>query len=100
MKILPHDYYSMSIDDAALMFKGWYEQQEQEFLRLDWVTRKQTIYLADTINKSAGGKGADKAIKKAWEHPWDKQKTSSELKDKLALRKQQSKQYNNGKRID
>lgn len=94
MNKLPHDYYSMSIDDAALMFKGWYDQQENEFLLSEWIARKQTILLGDVINRSLGGKGADKAIKASWKHPWDKgTEKKFTAKDKLELRKQQAKQW-------
>lgn len=65
----------MDTDDAALMYQGWgdgmlYEQQ---------VERKTVLIIADTINRTMGGKGAWKAIMKMWKLPGDDAKQTTDL---------------------
>jgi hypothetical protein len=77
--VLPHDFYSMSIDDAALMYQGWGDQllYEQQL----W--RKVTMIISDVVNKSAGGKGVMKNGSKIWPLPGDTQKIKASHMDLL-----------------
>ena len=67
---MPHDFYSMDTDDAALMYAGWGD----EMLYGQQIARKVTLIIADVVNKSMGGKGVMKAAKKIWPLPGDEHK--------------------------
>ena len=75
----PHDFYSMEIEDAALMYEGWldgilYDQQ---------IARRMTMIIGDVMNKTMGGKGIMKNASKIWPLPGDEMKIKQSHLDLL-----------------
>lgn len=69
----------MEIDDAALMYQGWIEQLNFD---LEWL-RATTFLIAEVVNKSAGGKGVMKNMKKMMPLPGDNAEQTRNLVDML-----------------
>lgn len=61
----------MDIEDAALMYEGWGD----EMLYQQQIARKMTMIIADTVNRTFGGKGVMKNQGKIWPLPGDTDKT-------------------------
>jgi hypothetical protein len=78
----------MSVDDAALMFEGWYE----DLVHQERIARKIAITIADTQNRTMGGKGASKSIMASWKLPGDAAVVKKEMaEDKMRKRLKQKK---------
>lgn len=90
---MPRDFYDMSLEDAALMFEGWQDREIADSA----LARRVTMIIADTVNRSMGGKGVMKSAEKIWPLPGDGRSEDAVMK-KLDKRLKQQ-QQRDGKNI-
>lgn len=79
----------MCMEDVAFVLKGWMKDQ----LADEYMHRRMTLIIADTTNKSFGGKGVSKAVMKMWPIHGDKKQNAIDEKLMNKLLKKQ-KHYN------
>lgn len=90
LKVDPDRFYNMKVKDLWTMLAGW----DNEVMFNLGVQRKMTAILAETINRSLGGKGAIDFVMGAFELPTDQkesainQLTPSQISEILRTRKE------------